>query len=86
MKKEIDSIIFDLGGVLIDWNPDYVYLNEFKGDKKKMNWFYQNICTMDWNENQDAGFSMKSATQERIKMFPEYEKLIENRRGGRGPR
>ena len=35
MKKEIDSIIFDLGGVLIDWNPDYVYLNEFKGDEKK---------------------------------------------------
>ena len=34
MKKEIDSIIFDLGGVLIDWNPDYVYLNEFKGDEK----------------------------------------------------
>ena len=43
MEKEINSIIFDLGGVLIDWNPDYVYLNEFKGDKKKMNWFYKNI-------------------------------------------
>ena len=62
MKKEIDSIIFDLGGVLIDWNPDYVYLNEFKGDEKKMNWFYQNICTMDQNENQDAGYPIKDAT------------------------
>lgn len=76
MEKEIDSIIFDLGGVLIDWNPDYVYLNEFKGDKKKMNWFYQNICTMDWNENQDAGYPIKVATEEKIKEFPDYEKLI----------
>ena len=76
MKKEIDSIIFDLGGVLIDWNPDYVYLNEFKGDEKKMNWFYQNICTMDWNENQDAGYPIKDATEEKIKEFPEFENLI----------
>ena len=36
-KENIKSIIFDLGGVLIDWNPEYVYLNVFNGNKKKMN-------------------------------------------------
>ena len=74
--NKIKNIIFDLGGVLIDWSPDYVYLKEFNGNIEKMNWFYENICTMDWNENQDAGYSMKKATEERIKMFPKYKKLI----------
>ena len=74
--NKIKNIIFDLGGVLIDWSPDYVYSKEFNGNIEKMNWFYDNICTMDWNENQDAGYSMKKATEERIKMFPKYKKLI----------
>ena len=33
---KINNIIFDLGGVLIDWNPDYVYLSEFKGNREKI--------------------------------------------------
>lgn len=74
--NNINTIIFDLGGVLIDWNPEYVYLKEFEGDRDKMQWFFDNICTMDWNENQDAGYSIYQATQDRIAMFPEYETLI----------
>ncbi|TYA71819.1 HAD family hydrolase [Seonamhaeicola marinus] len=74
--KKIDTFIFDLGGVLIDWNPEYVYLNEFNGDREKMQWFFDNICTMDWNENQDAGYPIAKATEERVAMFPEYEDLI----------
>ena len=70
------TIIFELGGVLVDWNPEYVYLNEFDGDRKKMNWFFDNICTSDWNEEQDGGKLIKIATKERIKLFPEHEKLI----------
>ncbi len=73
---KIDSIIFDLGGVLIDWNPEYVYLDVFEGDREKMQWFFDNICTSDWNENQDAGYPMQKATEERIALFPEYEELI----------
>ena len=70
------TIIFDLGGVLVDWNPEYVYLNEFDGNRKKMNWFFDNICTSDWNEEQDGGKLIKTATKERIKLFPEHKKLI----------
>ena len=73
---KIDTIIFDLGGVLIDWNPEYVFLKEFNGDKVKMEWFFNNICTSEWNEEQDKGKLIKIATEERIKLFPEYEKLI----------
>lgn len=74
MRKQ--TIIFDLGGVLVDWNPEYVFLNEFKGDRKKMNWFFKNICTNEWNEQQDGGKLIYEATEERIKLFPKYENLI----------
>ena len=76
MKPVINTIIFDLGGVLIDWNPEYVYLDVFNGDRQKMKWFFDNVCTSDWNENQDAGYPMAKATEERIALFPEHEDLI----------
>jgi len=71
----IKNIIFDLGGVLIDWNPDYVFKDIFK-DEEKLAWFYREICTMDWNENQDAGYPLEKATEERIALFPEHETWI----------
>jgi len=74
--KHIDTIIFDLGGVLIDWNPEYVYLDVFNGDREKMKWFFDHICTHDWNENQDAGYPLAKATEERVALFPEHEELI----------
>ena len=75
-KITIKTIIFDLGGVLIDWNPEYLYLDVFKGDRVKMNTFFEQVCTMDWNENQDAGYPLSLATEDRIGLFPEYETLI----------
>ncbi len=74
--KKINTIIFDLGGVLIDWNPEYVYLDVFKGDREKMQWFFDHVCTNDWNENQDAGYPLDKATEERVALFPEHEELI----------
>ena len=73
--NKIKNIIFDLGGVLIDWNPDYVFKEVFKDDEK-LAWFYREICTMDWNENQDAGYPLAKATEERVALFPQYEDLI----------
>ena len=72
---KIKNIIFDLGGVLIDWNPDYVFKEVFNDDEK-LAWFYREICTMDWNENQDAGYPLDKATEERVALFPEYENWI----------
>ena len=72
----IKNIVFDLGGVLIDWNPEYVFLKEFRGDREKMNWFFNTICTSSWNEQQDAGYSIEKATNERVAMFPKHERLI----------
>ena len=41
-----------------------------------MEWFFNEICTNDWNENQDAGYSLQQATEDRVKIFPQYEEWI----------
>ncbi|SFS03380.1 2-haloacid dehalogenase [Dyella sp. OK004] len=50
----IDTVVFDLGGVLIDWNPRYLYRQLFDDDAA-MERFLSEICTGPWNEQQDAG-------------------------------
>jgi 2-haloacid dehalogenase len=71
----ITAIIFDLGGVLIDWNPRYLYRKLFNNEAE-IDHFLQKICTSDWNEEQDAGRSLKEATDVLIKEFPEHEQYI----------
>lgn len=71
----IDTIVFDLGGVLIDWNPDYLYKKIFS-DPAEMQWFYEHVCTPDWNEEQDAGRTLKEATDLLVSQFPEHEENI----------
>ena len=73
---EINTIIFDLGGVLIDWNPRYVYRTIFKTEEE-IDWFFENVATDDWNENQDAGYPITNATEELAAKHPEWEKEIQ---------
>ena len=74
--QEFKNIVFDLGGVLVDWNPDYVYKRIFNNDEQKMKWFYENICTPDWNEEQDAGRALAEGTELLVNRFPEQEENI----------
>ncbi|MFT4650410.1 MAG: 2-haloacid dehalogenase [Flavobacteriales bacterium] len=73
MKK---VIVFDLGGVLIDWNPRYLYRKIF-ADENDMNFFLSEVCSPEWNIQQDAGRPLAEATAERIALFPEKKSLIE---------
>ncbi len=75
-QSNIDTIIFDLGGVLIDWNPEYLYTKIFKNDPKKMDWFLSTVCTPEWNMEQDAGRTLQMGTELLIKEFPDYKKEI----------
>ncbi|HMH32015.1 MAG TPA: HAD family phosphatase [Puia sp.] len=70
-----DTIVFDLGGVLIDWNPDYVYRHIFP-DEKERKWFYDHVCTPGWNEEQDGGRSLADGTALLISQFPQHENSI----------
>jgi 2-haloacid dehalogenase len=76
MNNKIDAIIFDLGGVLIDWNPSYVFDKMFDEEEKKKH-FFENICTSDWNDKQDAGRSLRQATEELVLKHPEWKDYIE---------
>ena len=69
---EITTIIFDLGGVLIDWNPNYVYDENYFDSLDTRDYFFKNIYTPDWN----AGRSIVAATQSLIEKFPDWEKPI----------
>lgn len=73
---KFDAVIWDLGGVLIDWNPDYVFRTIFTDDEKKR-YFFENICTSDWNEEQDAGRSIREATDLLVAQHPEWKEQIE---------
>ncbi len=72
----IDTIIFDLGGVLIDWNPRYVFDEHYFDLPATSDYFIENICTLDWNEQQDAGYPIAKAVEEKVNAFPEWEKAI----------
>ena len=72
----INTIIFDLGGVLIDWNPLYVYDDKYFDSVEKKAYFFEHICSSDWNEEQDAGRSIVEATQSLIEKYPEWEQPI----------
>ena len=72
----VDTIIWDLGGVLIDWKTTYVYDEHYFDSIEKRTQFFDTVCTNDWNENQDAGYPIKQATAEKIAEFPQWESAI----------
>ncbi len=69
------KFLFDLGGVFLDWHPQYFYRNIFK-DKKELNFFLTNVCNDAWNLRQDAGRSIENAEKDLISKFPNYSKEI----------
>ncbi len=76
MRSEIKNVVFDLGGVLVDWNPRYLYRKIFSSPETMEN-FLATVCTQEWNEKQDAGRSFAEGTAELISMHPHYQTEIE---------
>ncbi len=71
----IKNIIFDFGGVLMDWNPRYFFKDYFNDDEK-MEFFLKNIATDEWNAEQDRGRSLKEGTEILVQQYPEWEQDI----------
>lgn len=74
-NSTIKNIIFDFGGVLMDWNPRYFFKDYFNDDEK-MEFFLRNIATDEWNAEQDRGRSLAEGTEILIAKFPEWETEI----------
>ncbi|MDR2816239.1 MAG: HAD family phosphatase [Proteiniphilum sp.] len=73
--EPLKNIVFDFGGVLIDWNPVYLYRNVFKKEEE-MNYFLEHVCRYDWNLLQDAGRPLAEATRILQEEHPEYREEI----------
>jgi 2-haloacid dehalogenase len=71
----INTVIFDLGAVLIDWNPHYLYKTIFD-DETERHAFLQTVCTPEWNEEQDGGRSLHDATELLLTQHPQHETAI----------
>jgi len=70
-----DTIIFDLGGVLIDWNPRYLYRQIFE-DEEEMEWFLSEVCNSDWNVQQDGGRTFEDGIAQLAPDYPKYKNQI----------
>ncbi|MGH8159024.1 MAG: HAD family hydrolase [Rhodanobacter sp.] len=71
----LDTVIFDIGGVLIDWNPRYLYRQLFD-DEQVMEQFLAEVCNSPWNEQQDAGRPWDEAIRLCSAEFPQHAALI----------
>lgn len=75
-KTKNPALIFDLGGVLLDWNPRYLYRKLFDGDEARVDFFLKEICPQSWNMRQNTGYPTAKAIEERCLLFPQYSAEI----------
>jgi 2-haloacid dehalogenase len=75
-RRSPTTVVFDLGAVLIDWDPRHMYRSLFE-DEAAMEEFLATVCTPEWNAQQDAGRSLAEATATLVAAHPEHAELIE---------
>lgn len=71
----ISTVVFDLGGVLIDWDPRHLYRQLFS-DPQEMEVFLRDVVSPDWNAEQDSGRTWAEATAELVARYPDHEEMI----------
>ena len=69
------NIVFDLGNVLLKWDPRFLYTQYFNSEEE-MEWFLAHVCNNDWNLEQDRGRSFADAVVELTMQFPEHAEAI----------
>ena len=72
---KIERVIFDLGKVLVKFDPKNPFKNILKSEEE-INFFFKNICTWEWHINQDIVYDTRPATEEKIKEHPEFRDAI----------
>jgi 2-haloacid dehalogenase len=76
LQPSLTAVVFDLGGVLIDWDPRYLYRTLFD-DEAAMEAFLATVTTPEWNRAQDAGRPWDEAVRELVERHPDRRDLIE---------
>lgn len=72
---EIDAVVFDLGGVLLDWSPRHLYRKLFD-DEDSMDRFLAEVCTLDWHAAHDRGVPVEESCARLAASYPAYAELI----------
>ncbi len=72
----VDTVVFDLGNVLIPWDPRHLYRKLFQGDEARVEWFLREICTAEWNETHDSGREFADGVAELVGRHPEHADAI----------
>lgn len=70
------DVVFDLGGVLIDWDPRYLFRDHLGGESEKVEAFLAEVCTEQWHCQLDSGASFLTLTRELAERFPKHEEWI----------
>ena len=71
----IEAVVFDIGGVLLDWDPRHLYRKLFE-DEEAMNRFLEQVCTMEWHQRHDRGYSVVESCEKLATAHPEHAELI----------
>ncbi|MGA3152357.1 MAG: HAD family hydrolase [Streptosporangiaceae bacterium] len=74
-SPDIDAVVFDLGGVLIDWNPRYLYRKLF-ADPAEMEAFLAGVCTADWHRANDLGADVRESCRRLASQHRDYQHMI----------
>lgn len=69
------SVVFDIGNVLISWDPRNLYQHHFE-DSDELNWFLDEVVTMDWHTKHDAGLPISEGIAQLSKKHPKYAAKI----------
>jgi 2-haloacid dehalogenase len=72
---KIKSVIFDFGGVLIDWNPYHLYRKVLPNDTE-IERLLQDIHFREWNYSFDQGYPLARGISEMCRQYPEHADLI----------
>ena len=75
MAVEIRHIVFDIGKVLIHYDPNLPYARLIP-DAEERKWFFDNVCTHEWNVEQDRGRTWLEAESLLLEKFPDREEHI----------
>jgi 2-haloacid dehalogenase len=73
--RDIEAVVFDLGGVLIDWNPRHLYRQLFD-DPDEMEDFLAHVCTVSWHRQHDLGADIEDSCRQLAERHPGYEDMI----------
>lgn len=74
-SASITTVVFDFGGVLIDWDPRYAY-RAMGGTEEEIEHFLAHVATHEWNARLDAGLPYAEAVVERAEEFPEHAEWL----------